>query len=315
MDFHHFASEWFEEVDPGIQPATSELYRWQLSHHLLPFFRAHALAEIAVGEIDRYRAFQLSDGRLAASSINKTIRLLGQILDVAVERGFIEVNPMWINRRRRLVRAAPPRGTYLDRAVHIGALLDAAGELDDETVRGRLATRRAILSTLVFAGLRIGELLDLHWSELDLSDSRLTIRRGKSPAAAREIQVLPALKAELVRLRESSPHAGHGDLVFPTRAGRPQSRSNVRSRILRPSCERANRNLARAGRAALPSPVTHHSLRRTFASMMFALGSTAPEVMAALGHTEARLTVTIYARSMNRDPDELPALRSLAGLA
>ena len=50
---------------------------------------------------------------------------------------------------------------WLDRAQHIAALLDAAGELDRKAPPDRKhIERRALLSVLVFAGRRIGELID-----------------------------------------------------------------------------------------------------------------------------------------------------------
>lgn len=60
--------------------------------------------------------------------------------------------------------------------------------------------------------------------------------------------------------------------------------------------------------------MTPHSLRRTFASLLFGLGRTAPDVMAQLGHTHPGLTLRIYARAMRRDAGEAERLRTLAGL-
>lgn len=54
---------------------------------------------------------------------------LAAILDVAVEYGHIDRNPA--SGRRRRLPTPPPTRTWLDRAAHIAALLDAAGALDD----------------------------------------------------------------------------------------------------------------------------------------------------------------------------------------
>jgi len=68
-------------------------YRWQLAHHLLPFFARHKLSEITVQEVDRYRQAKVRAGRLSGESINKTISRLAQILDEAIEYGLLERNP------------------------------------------------------------------------------------------------------------------------------------------------------------------------------------------------------------------------------
>ncbi len=108
-----------------------------------------------MAEVDRYRNAQVPEGRISAVSINKTITRLAQILEVAVEYGMIASNPA--KGRRRRLRASHPAPVWLDRAEQIGALLQAAGELDPEgEPAGVLPYRRAALSTLAFAGLRVG---------------------------------------------------------------------------------------------------------------------------------------------------------------
>ncbi len=102
------------------------------------------------------------------------------------------------------------------------------GERLDTAAATRPGQRRALLTTLVFAGLRIGEALALHWDEVDLDRATIT----------------------------------------PTRASRYQNTSHP------------------------------HSLRRTFASLLFALGESLPYVMAQMGHTTPNLTLAIYARRL-----------------
>jgi integrase len=52
-----------------------------------------------------------------------------------------------------------------------------------------------------------------------------------------------------------------------------------------------------------------HSLRRTFASLLYAIGEPAPIVMQELGHTHPALALRIYAHAMRRDEDEDDRLR------
>jgi integrase len=82
--FHEFASDWFDASKGEWREATQLDYEWQLSHHLLPFFRDHRLSQITIAEVDRYRAAKVKD-TLSVASINKTITRLAQILEVAVE--------------------------------------------------------------------------------------------------------------------------------------------------------------------------------------------------------------------------------------
>jgi integrase len=61
----------------------------------------------------------------------------------------------------------------------------------------------------------------------------------------------------------------------------------------------------------LPDGLTPHSLRRTFASLLYAIGEPATVVMRELGHTHPGLALRIYAAAMRRDDNENERLRAL----
>ena len=311
--FHKFASEWFGANEGAWQPNTRVDYGWQLSNHLLPFFRAHRLSQITIAEVDRYRAAKVREGALSPVSINKTITRLAQILEVAVEYELLDRNPAKGKRRR--VKASRPAPVWLDRAGHIAALIDAAGELDREARADRQVPRRAILATLVFAGLRIGELCDLCWRDVDLSGGRITVRASKTDAGVRQIDLLPVLRDELLALKASAVSAGAGELVFATMAGGRQNPSNIRNRVLAGAVKRANERLAEAAEVPLPDRLTPHKLRHTFASLLVALGIDPGSVMDQLGHTDPAFTLRVYRHGMRRDVASKLALRELVGLS
>jgi integrase len=309
--FHEFASEWLEAVShEGLKANTIAEYRWELCNHLLPAFAGHRLAEITIAEVDRYRQAKVREGSLSATSINKTITRLGQILEVAVERELITRNPAR-GRRRHLKQRARQR-SWLDRAEQIAALLYAAGELDKEARSDRRAVpRRALLATLALAGLRIGEALALRWRDVDLAAGRLRIRDSKTEAGVREVDLIPALREELSLHKAKTPFGDIGDPVFPTAAGREQGQSNIRKRVLGRAVERANINLVRSGACPLPEGLTPHSLRRTFISLLLATGAEVRYVMQQVGHADPKVTLSIYAQVMFRAQGERERLRAL----
>lgn len=162
-----------------------------------------------------------------------------------------------------------------------------------------------------YSGLRLGELLALRWRDVDLAAGWLTVGEAKTDAETRRrVKIRGALRDELAWLKaRSSPTSG--SLVFPTSSGKPMSPSNVRNRVLAKTVARANERLAEAGDAPLPEGLTPHSLRRTFASLLYAIGVAAPVVMQELGHTHPGLALRIYAHAMRRDDDEDGRLRAL----
>src|SRR5262249_20902352 len=157
--------------------AGSEDLEWRLSDVLLPFFKDHLLSEITVAEVDRFRHSKVrerqeiqdaaakgkpiidkytdSRGRkcrrprraLSNTSINKVLGTLAAILEVAVEYKHLSANPA--RGRRRQLPSVTPQRSWLDRAEHIEAMLDAAGELDEKAT-ARRGQRRALLAVLVY---------------------------------------------------------------------------------------------------------------------------------------------------------------------
>ena len=108
----------------------------------------------------------------------------------------------------------------------------------------------------------------------------------------RDVALLPLLRDELATLKAvRDPESS--ELVFGTTRGRPQGATNIRQRVLHRAITRANEQLEETGTSPLPAGLTLHSLRRTYASLLFAIGRTAPEVMSQLGHADARLTLGI----------------------
>jgi integrase len=131
----------------------------------------------------------------------------------------------------------------------VTALLDAASELDGED-RGRRRFRRALLATLAFAGLRVGELLALQWTDVNLASGKIRVRQSKTSAGVRTVDVQPELRDELLSWKASTRHGEPSDFVFPTSTGRPDNRNNVRRRVLVRAVERANERIVVAHAAA-----------------------------------------------------------------
>jgi integrase len=122
--------------------------------------------------------------------------------------------------------------------------------------------------------------------------------------------MLPLLRDELTDLA-ARRQAGRDELVFGTSTGGKDSPSNVRRRLLAKAVELADARLDELGLEGLPERVTPHSLRRTFASVLVALGENPTYVMGQLGHEKAEFTLSVYSRQMQRRDGETERLRAL----
>ena len=294
--FHEFASDWWEGKRHELHGRTGEDYWNTLTKHLLPFFAKHRLSEITVEEVDRYRRAKVREreqlaakpqhvevtdkrGRrvrlrvrpLSNAIINKTLTRLAQILEEAVEYGYIDRNPA--KGRKRRLRVSEPRRASIG-AVQVAALLEATAN----------RTHRAIMATAIMAGgLRVSELTGLRRGDLNLAHSTLTVRGTKTDAADRTVELPPELRDELAAYLASTDQEP-GDWLFPGRDGRRRDRNAVRRRVLYPALERANVVLARRELPAISEAVTFHSLRRTYASLAAEAGADPAWTAAQIGH-------------------------------
>ena len=74
---------------------------------------------------------------------------------------------------------------------------------------------------------------------------------------------------------------------------------------------RANKRLEAEGLPPLPGRITPHSLRRTFCSLLYALGEDPGTVMDEMGHTDPELALRVYRQAMRRGEKEKAQLRAL----
>lgn len=277
--------------------------------HLLGWFGGFALDEITTQEVETFIHAKRTSG-LSATSVRRFLRLLRAILQAAIRYDLIARDPT----QGISIKVKPYKGTFLGTAEELTALLAAAGELDEER-RVRRGHGRALLAVLSLAGLRINEALSLAWRDVRLAEGTLRVRRSKTEAGERDVDLLPLLRDELDALkarRDPDPDS----LVFGTRTGGKESPSNVRNRVLRPAAERASAALVERGRDALPK-LTPHSLRRTFATFLVAAGG--PDDRAVdplyladqLGHEDPTLSLRVYASAVGRRDGEPERIRAL----
>jgi integrase len=156
---------------------------------------------------------------------------------------------------------------------------------------------------MILGGLRVGELTALRWAQVDLAGGKVRVLAAKTEAGQRVVDVSPMLLDELKRHRADSRHAGPEDLVFCTSKGTTLNRNNIRTRVVGKAVERANVALAKAETPTIQGRVTNHSLRRTFASLLYEAGASPAYVMSQMGHTSSALALEVYAKKMARSRD------------
>ena len=104
-------------------------------------------------------------------------------------------------------------------------------------------------------------------------------------------ELIQLLREHKIAVRWSQPD----DFVFAGRfRDRPRERNSVRTKVLYPAIERANKLLASEGKPPLPDGITFHSLRRTYAALRAELGEHPAITAAQMGHRDPRMTLRVY---------------------
>ena len=141
-------------------------------------------------------------------------------------------------------------------------------------------------------GLRIGELLALRWSALDLDIGTLAVRESvfegkfQAPKTVKAIRTIP-LGSHAVGVlsshRDASCRRQPSDLVFGNRKGEPFRESKMLTRVLQPAAEAAG-----LGR------VTWHQFRHIHSSLLNDHRVPAKIAQEQLGHASISTTLGIY---------------------
>jgi integrase len=316
--FHEFASRWWAARRSELRPRTQENYEWRLKKHLLPFFADYLVSEIDVALVERYREEKileregvrraaeagepLRDKRgqrrvpLSNETVNKTLVTLAQVLDSAVERGLLDSNPA--RGRRRRLKVAKPTRRQLE-ADDLKELLSVAADMDRNPYRDYRIGRRPMIAVMAKSGLRVSEMCQLRWRDVDVHHERLVIEEAKTDAGNREVDLSLDVMEELMAWRAESKAVEPDGFVFQTASGRARDKENVSRRVLAPVIKRTNELRTQRGLSLLPK-VTPHALRRTYISLMIEAGAPLPYVMSQVGHADSRTTLEIYAQVQKR---------------
>jgi len=275
---------------------TQESYTSIIECHIIPALGRIPLVELQPQHIQSYYAKKLANGRadgkggLSARSVVYHHRILSKALDYAVKMGLV------IRNMAKVVE--PPRVSRVTMQTlspdEVARFLDVARETD----------YYVYFSTLLYTGLRRGELLALRWRYLDLYSGTLTVvetayrlgngeYRIKEPktAQSRRSVTLPASLVELLKVYRADQELLRiqlgisldvDDFVFIRPDGSPINPNAITLAF--------KRIIKRAGL----KDVRIHDLRHTHATLMLTAGVHPKVVSERLGHANIGITLDIY---------------------
>ena len=275
--FSRLAEDWLRGVIdearrgtlPGMVKTGVSTYRSLLGSQILPRFAELPIESITPAMIESWIA---SVDRAAATRV-KLLAMVHGVFQRARKVWGLQVNPV-------VDVEKPPLGSSGDIEVfspeEIWALERAAASERDS----------AIFLTAAFTGLRRGELLALHWRDVDFAGSVIRVRASyhegvlSTPKSGkvRSVPMAPSLAAALAKLGDRGTLIGDDDLVFLGEEGGYVDGSALRRRY--------DAAIKRAGLRRL----RFHDLRHTFGTRMIAKADIG-RVQEWMGHADIQTTM------------------------
>lgn len=263
--------------------------------HFMAFLGAHQnisfLSEIGSELIDRYKIYRRESGingngsfvegeskfinstrnGARAHTVNFELDTLRLMFNMAIQWGFLEVNPTKGIKRLKVDDAKPPRFLTEDECKR---LLEASPREEHD-----------IFFTFLYTGMRKAELENLRWQEVDFKRNQIMIRRKEDwqpKSGERDIPISETLYELLQELWDKSKQIKKTDYVFQVKK-QGRSRNWMRSRLIKIGAE-----------AQIDDLTKLHTLRHTFASHLVMQGVDLASVSKLLGHSDIETTM-IYA--------------------
>ncbi|MGC9975560.1 MAG: site-specific integrase [Syntrophales bacterium] len=251
---------WFEKL-PGEDITFTEMMDKYMSEHsavnkaprsherdkglrkkLEPVFGNMILTEISPRHIAEYKVMRRKDG-VSPRTVNYELALMSHAFNLAIrEWEWVKDNPVSRVRKERV-------NNFIERWLTL--------EEEDKLLKASPEWLRQIITFAIYTGLRQGEIIDLKWSQVDLSRRTVTILEQKN----RSVDTLPLNRTALDVLCEKAkcPHNDE-DRVFPNQNGKRFGHYNL------------IRSFHLAIRKAGIRKLRFHDLRHTFATRLVQSG-------------------------------------------
>ena len=279
LSFERFVLERFEpNIYPTLRVSTKNGYSWTIRRYLLPMLGKLALPQIGTADVQSLLSSLAK--KIAPRTVLSVRNRLRKIFRVAKSWGYIVANPA---DEVQLPALCDVREKIVLTPEQMRRLLDELPE-----------PHRTMALVAVLSGLRRGELFGLRWKSVDFSEGSILVcesnyhgqqSQPKTRASRRKVFVDSVV---LEGLRKIQPEmCDPNGYVFSSGRGTALNPENVRNRVLYPACDRAG----------IPH-VGWHSFRYTYATWANPTGESIKALQSQLGHTDAKLTLSVYTQPM-----------------
>lgn len=248
----------FEAVcDRYMEHAKKSKRSWKRDEETLKlaqaFFKRKRIDEITAWDIERFKSSRAE--QVTKSTVNRNLAVLKRLFNLAVDWGLLDKNPL---KKVSMYRIE-------ERVMRV-----LSHEEEQKLLEAAAPHFRALILVAINTGMRRGELLDLHWEQVDLLTGTITVGHSKS-GRVRHLPLNKTARRALANIPE--PHNGH---VFRYRGSPIKDTKTAFLRAVK--------------RAKIPA-CRFHDLRHTAATRLVLAGVDLATVKELLGHASISTTM------------------------
>jgi len=256
-------------------PSTARRLRTSFAS-LCEFFRALPVSAITAGRIEDYKAWRRGEQQIREITLRHDLHALSKFFKYAIKHNWAAVNPVRsvsmpsdADAVRMHVLSQAEEMAYFGACLQPFRLKDKRGI---EHHHGPFQDLHDVGRLILLQGCRPEEIYRLRREHIDLERGRMTIARGKSKAARRELRLTPESREILTR-RLMDKRATVWAFASQHRTGQP-------------ICKLQGSHEAVLASTGLSFVV--YDLRHTFATRAAERGMPMPALAAILGHSNLR---------------------------
>jgi len=280
-----FLLKWLDLRKTKLPPSSYASDEMVVNYHLIPSLGKIPVQSLALEHVESYYSKKVKQGLNPLTVRKHHIVLLGA-LETALKWGLVY--------RNVAQGADTPKGKRKEFETW------DVDEVNQFLNNQKDSPKYALFYTDLFTGMRRSEILALRWSDIDLTQGTIAVKRGlhqgkdrkyyysdtKSAKSRRVIDISPSVIMVLRKHWETSKlPQGQDSLVFSNQG--KQLRPNTISRIWTASCKKAGVKVIRL-----------HDARHTHATLLLLAGVHPKIVQERLGHASIAVTLDLYSHVM-----------------
>lgn len=310
--------EMWKELKRGLKDNTFCNYKY-----MYEMFARNQIGKIKVSalrksDVKKFYNYLADERGLTVSTIDSIHTVLHQVLDLAVDDGYLR-NNVSDNVLKEL------KQSHIFKTEKRRALTVAEQELFLNFLKKNHTYRHwyPIFAVMIGTGLRVGEVTGLRWCDIDLENSMIdvshtlvyynhaqngcyfNVHTPKTKAGVRQVPMLDFVREafleeqkyqEELNIKCKAKIDGYTDFIFVNRFGNTQHQGTLNKAIRRIIRDCNDEVLLRGEEKPVLLPhFSCHSLRHTFTTRMCEAHVDVKVIQDALGHADISTTLGIYA--------------------